>query len=257
MPRLYQAWADFHTHTVHSHGSGTIEGNVRAAVTKGLLAVGITDHGPALWRHGVDLAFWSRIEEEVQAAREKYPGIRVLLGLEANVVSSYGHLDVPDWVLERLDILLVGFHLMIWPDSRDKLKLVVPNLAYSWLPREARAALRKSNTQALVRAVMKHDVDIVVHPGLHVDIDTEELAYACKERHTALEINASHEVPELEFVRSAAKTGVRFVVSSDAHSPAKVGDLSQALLLVRAAGLSPERVVNLYNDAFRATFGRT
>ena len=253
---MLRAWADFHTHTLYSHGTGTIEQNVTAAISRGLRAVGITDHGPALGRNGVDLAAWSRIEEEVRRVREKYPQIKVLLGLEANVVSGDGRLDVPDSIVERLDLLLVGFHLMVWPDSTEKLRLVLPNLVYRWLPGASRSAVRKANTRALVQAVMRYDVDVVVHPGLHVDLDTEELAWACRQRHTALEINASHEVPDMDFVRVAAKTGVHFVVSSDAHTPSRVGDLGKALLVVRGAGVSPERVVNLHNDTFYSFFGR-
>ncbi len=39
--------ADYHTHTVHSHGTGTVAENVIAAQCRGLAAVAITDHGPA------------------------------------------------------------------------------------------------------------------------------------------------------------------------------------------------------------------
>ena len=41
----YRLLWDIHTHTVYSHGTGTIEDNVKAAAAKGLLCVGIADHG--------------------------------------------------------------------------------------------------------------------------------------------------------------------------------------------------------------------
>ena len=39
---------DWHTHTVYSHGKGTIEDNVKVAIEKNLTSIAITDHGPVL-----------------------------------------------------------------------------------------------------------------------------------------------------------------------------------------------------------------
>ncbi len=80
--------ADYHTHTRHSHGSGSVLDNVEAAHHRGLQAIAITDHGPAsLFHIGVSsLSAFDAIRQEVNAAQKMYPGIEVLLGAEANVI---------------------------------------------------------------------------------------------------------------------------------------------------------------------------
>ena len=40
-----QILADYHTHTIYSHGKGTIEDNVKEAISKGIKTIGISDHG--------------------------------------------------------------------------------------------------------------------------------------------------------------------------------------------------------------------
>ena len=49
----YKLTGDYHTHTVFSHGKGTIRENVLHARQLGLKAIAITDHGPGHNEHGM------------------------------------------------------------------------------------------------------------------------------------------------------------------------------------------------------------
>src|SRR5690606_28048129 len=111
----YELFADYHTHTHHSHGVDSVNENVRAAAEKGLSAVAISDHGPAsLFGVGVaSLDTFDTIRKEVDAVREAYPDLDVLLGVEANIVSITGELDVPPSWQDRFDIVLVGLHPLV------------------------------------------------------------------------------------------------------------------------------------------------
>jgi putative hydrolase len=60
-----------------------------------------------------------------------------------------------------------------------------------------------------------------------------------------MEISSAHRETDEVYVRAAAREGVEFVLSSDAHRPSRVGDLEAALRVARRAGLSPERVYNV------------
>ena len=99
---------DYHTHTLKSHGKGTILDNAKAAYEKGLSFVGICDHGPAL---PLGLAV-KREEIFLDSLREakKIEFIQVLVGVEANIIDLQGNLDVSDKVLSQLDFVAVGFH---------------------------------------------------------------------------------------------------------------------------------------------------
>ena len=56
--------ADYHTHTVYSHGKGTIEENVKVAISKGIKTLGISDHGYKNVAYGVKIDNFKRIERE-------------------------------------------------------------------------------------------------------------------------------------------------------------------------------------------------
>ncbi|MBF1138496.1 MAG: PHP domain-containing protein [[Eubacterium] sulci] len=49
----YRMTFDYHTHTTFSHGTGSIEDNVKVAISKGLKALAISDHGPGHLTYGV------------------------------------------------------------------------------------------------------------------------------------------------------------------------------------------------------------
>ena len=103
--------ADYHTHTKysrHHHGKGTVEDNVRAAYERGLRQVAITDHGFNQKMYGVRRADIPNVKKDIEEAKERYP-IDVLLGVEANLISSRGDIDIVDEDLDNLDILLCGF----------------------------------------------------------------------------------------------------------------------------------------------------
>lgn len=237
--------ADLHTHTRYSHGKGTVLDNVTVALARGLKAVGITDHGPhsAPWV-GATLEDLRMMRREVAEIDRRAVAIRVLAGVECNIISADGDLDVPEALRQKLDIVLAGLHPGVLPKTgRDWFSLSAENWAARFSGSWRRRA-RRDNTRALVEAVLRHEIDVITHPGYHLDIDTVELANACAAKGTALEINASHNAMTVQFCRIAAQQGVRLVINSDAHDPSAVGNLTRGLAVARAAGLRPEQILN-------------
>lgn len=238
-------FADWHTHTWYSDGRGTIEENILAAIDRGLEEVGITDHGPGNIRVGVRNAdTYKQIQEEVKSFNDRFREINVKAGAEADIVDVDGTIDIPSKVAQDLDLLIVGLHPYIWPATLRAAWSVVGLNQLAQLSRSVREKVRVINTKALEEALFRYDVDFISHPDLKMPVDIPELAAACAGQGTAIEINTGHQYDKEELVRIAAKKGVDFVVSSDAHFPATVGELADGGVLLEKFKVPVERIIN-------------
>jgi putative hydrolase len=244
---MWRVFADYHTHTKYSHGTGTILDNAREAKRRGLEILGISDHGPANWGHmgTTNLAVFDRIMLETKRVEQEINGLTILAGCEANIISFQGDLDVPATLQRKLDQVLAGFHITVTPKSlQDGIKFISGRALGLFSLRYQRIA-RNDNTKAVVEAVYRNSIDIITHPGLHISIDTPELARACAKTDTALEINAKHGVKSIAFIKAAAHEGVKFAIGSDAHRPDRVGQLEAGVKAAEMAGLKPDQILNV------------
>lgn len=101
---------DYHTHTVFSHGHGSIEDNVKAAIKMGLKEIAITDHGFSHNSYGVRRMDVAKMLEEIAYLNAKYPNIKVYAGLESNLLGLDGRVDILEEDYEWLDVLVCGYH---------------------------------------------------------------------------------------------------------------------------------------------------
>ncbi|SNX54811.1 PHP domain-containing protein [Thermoanaerobacterium sp. RBIITD] len=237
-------FADYHTHTIFSHGHGTIEENVKAALKKGLKEIAITDHGPGHIFFGLRRPNYKKMRDEIDRLNERYPDIKVLMGVEANLISLDGDIDVDDELMRYLDILLMGYHTGVAPkDIYNGFNMFGKNTMIK-LIKSLRPVIRKQNTDAMIKAINKHKIDIITHPGAKVDIDTERLAAAAKSRGTSLEINSGHGYMTVEYVKIAKAAGAKFVINSDAHTVERIGDFERGLEIAKKAGLTVNDIIN-------------
>jgi putative hydrolase len=237
--------ADYHTHTYFSHGRGSIECNVRQALEKGLKRLALTDHGfsqPLMGMTGEKLL---RMRGIVDGLNRKYAGqIEILLGVEANVVSMKGAVDVPERFLPLLDVLGVGLHRAVLTFSQPYVWRVKWALNASKVLRRLKEGLARACTDALAAAMSRYDVDFVSHPNYHYPVLMGPLAEAAAATGTALEINSAHGLPAARDLKIALERGALFSIGSDAHRPENVGEFSRALRLAAEAGIPPERIIN-------------
>ncbi len=239
-----QLFADWHVHTSYSDGHATPEEIVAAAARRGLAEVAITDHGPRGMFIGVrDAGVYRELKDQAARLSELYP-VRVLVGAEANVISLRGEIDVPEPIINELDVLIAGLHPQVWCKPWwETLTWILPNRigkTSGWV----REKMRESNTMALVAAVRNNPLTFISHPGLVMAVDLDEVARACAGTGCAMEINSGHHYDRDEVVRAALRKGALLVVNSDAHYPGTVGELGIGIQLLDKYRVPSERVLN-------------
>ena len=97
---------DFHTHTVYSHGKGTVRDNVERARELGLSTIAITDHGMGHYVVGVSRAHLIEEKKEIERVQADYPTVKILFGIESDILGMSGKTDLSPEDAEMFDIVL-------------------------------------------------------------------------------------------------------------------------------------------------------
>ncbi|MCT4542205.1 MAG: PHP domain-containing protein [Vallitalea sp.] len=240
---------DFHTHTKFSHGIGSIEDNVQAALRKGLKTIAITDHGPSYERYGINIGDFLQIKEEIKYLKEKYEGrINILLGIEANIIDSSGNIDIDYSVLKDIDILLVGFHFDIVYE--DYLKEIRSDMRrnttlQSKIDKKLYLEIKEANTHSMIEAIKKYNIDIITHIGDRFPVDIIKVGEVAKNRNTFIEINNFHRFPTGKQIKELAEIKkLKFTIGSDAHRPIDVGNFKIAIRKLKESLINEDRIIN-------------
>lgn len=243
--------ADYHTHTVFSHGKGSILDNAQAAKKAGLEELSISDHGFNHIFFGMKRKKLAKMRSEIQQAKEK-TGINIYLGMEADLISLDGEIDAKKE--DGLDFVVLGFHKCVWTRPFQFFRLCASNIfreLFMGKEKYHKASLKKSwvkrNTKALCMAIEKNSslIDAISHPNRHFRVDTLKVARACEKAGVAFELNAKSfglSVDELKQI--VKKTNVNFLISSDAHKPENVGKVENVFEKIKGI-VPPHRILNV------------
>jgi putative hydrolase len=105
--------ADLHVHSVASgHAYSTIAEIAVEAARKGLAAIAITDHGPAM-PGGTHRYYFGNL----QVLPDSLEGVRILRGVELNILNEAGEVDLPPEYLALLDLAWAGLHELCFEGS--------------------------------------------------------------------------------------------------------------------------------------------
>jgi DNA polymerase (family 10) len=223
---------DLQSHSTFSDGRLSVREMALAAAARGYEYFAVTDHGPRLtYMKHLGTAEISRQRAEVAAVNEELAGkMRLLHGIELNIGAD-GSLDYSDDVLAGFDLCVASVH------SSFKLS-------------------RGEQTRRLIGAISNPNVHVVGHPSGRrldrregIDFDVDEVAKAAARHGVALEINAHPWRLDLrdEHVRWAKRQeGVRFVISTDAHSAAELDNMHYGVATAQRGWAQTDEVINTW-----------
>ena len=227
---------DIHTHAVASgHAYSTVDENLRWAAEQGLQLVALTDHAPAM-KDTTCHAYFANLH----VLPEMLHGVRLLKGIELNILDFDGTIDMDEAVLQRLDLAIASLHMpCIKPGTK------------------------KENTQAFLKVMENPYVDIIGHPGdPRYPLDYRDLFRMAKETGTLLEINNASLIPGgfregsreniKKILLMSMEEGQPVVLGSDAHFYRNVGDFSYAEDLLKELQFPEELILNNTPEKFLA-----
>ncbi|HZR94799.1 MAG TPA: DNA polymerase/3'-5' exonuclease PolX [Gaiellaceae bacterium] len=211
---------DLHTHTHwSSDGKNTLEEMVQAALARGYEYYAITDHS-----HYLREGRLAQQLEEIETMRARYPKLRILAGVEANIRAN-GDVDVPEEELAALDWVVASVHNA--PENRP--------------------------TERVLEAMENPYVDCIGHlTGRRIgtrgprDVDVERVIGKALEVGCFLEINGQPDRLDLRDVhaRAAKEAGLKLVVNSDAHQIKAQSYVELGIGMARRGWLTKDDVVN-------------
>ena len=216
-----------HCHTVFSDGKNTVEEMARAAEALGMEYITITDHSPsAHYAGGVTLDRLKRQWDEIARVQETVR-VRILRGTESDILAD-GALDYPDAILEQLDVIIASIHARFKMDEDAMTQRLV---------RAMRLPFFKIWGHGLGRLVLSRDP---------VACRVEEVLDAVAQSRAAIEINGDPHRLDLapEWVQEARKRGIRFVISTDAHSTDGMANLRFGVHAARRGWVQRDEVLN-------------
>lgn len=231
LPKLVQESGikgDLHVHSKWSDGTSSIEEIARAAQKRGYQYVAICDHSKSLKiAHGLDESRLMKQIEEIDRVNEELEGFQILKGTEVDILAD-GKIDLPEKILEKLDIAVAAIHSGFKQD-------------------------RGKMTKRIIRALENPYIHILAHPSGRLlgardpyEVEIEEVMEAAKKYGKALEINAYSERLDLDDIhcRKAKEMGIRVAIGTDSHHLDQMWMMSLGVAVAKRGWLEPKDVLN-------------
>jgi DNA polymerase (family X) len=226
--QLEQIRGDLHVHTKATDGRNSLEEMAEAAEALGYEYLAITDHSPAVRiALGMKPAGFRRQWKEIDTLNARGGKLRLLKGAEVDILPD-GTLDLPDEVLEELDVVVASIHSKLDLSEREQ-------------------------TRRVVKALGHRCVDVLGHPTGRLigrrgpaALDLDQVLAAAADHGVMLEVNSQPDRLDLDdlAVRASAKRDLKLVISTDAHSTAELRFMRWGVDQARRGWAELQRIAN-------------
>ena len=219
---------DLHVHSNWSDGHAPIEAMAQAAREMGYEYIAITDHSMGRGiAPGLSIAQIRQQIDIIRKLNETMGGLRILTGMEVDIRAD-GNLDMPDKVLDELDVVVAAVH----------------------------SGMHQSEelmTRRVLRALENPYVDILAHPTCRLlpgrepcAVNMEAVFQKALQTGTALEVNAMPSRLDLKDtdIHRAHEMGVKLVMSTDSHIPAHLELIRFGIGMARRGWCEAKDILN-------------
>ena len=216
-----------HCHTVYSDGKNTVEEMALAAQAMGMKYLTITDHSPsAFYAGGVKIDRLKAQWEEIARVQEKVK-VRLLRGTESDILQD-GSLDYPDPILEQFDIIIASIHVRYKMDIDQMSRRILGAMRLPFFK------------------VWGHPLGRLILSRPPLECHIEKVLDVIAESRAAIEVNGDPRRLDLEprWIRAAKARGIKFIVSTDAHSIKNLRNLRYGVFMARRGWLIRDEVLN-------------
>jgi len=226
--RVKDLRGDLHSHTKATDGHYSIEDMAQAAKERGYDYLAITEHSKKVTvAGGLDAKGLRKHLKKIDKLNETLEGIILLKGIEVDILKD-GSLDLPDDILEALDLTVCSVHYH-------------------------RNLSKQKQTDRIIRAMDNPHFNILAHPTGRLinerdayEIDLGRIMKAASERGCCLELNAHPDRLDLsdQYCKMAKEMNVKVAISTDAHSVGDLGFIRFGVDQARRGWLEAEDVLN-------------
>lgn len=225
---------DTHTHTIASgHAYNTLQEMALKASEKQLEMLAITEHGMAMPGTCHEYYF-----HNLWVVPRDMFGVKLLLGVEANIMDYKGSLDLDEYTLKRMDLVIASAHGPCLPHGT-----------------------KEENTEAILGAIRNPYVHIIGHPddGRYA-LDYEAIVKEAKKYGVMLELNNSSQNPNgyrqncrenaTIYLELCKQYEVMISLGSDAHVANDILNYNFATKLLEEINFPEELIANVNSERF-------